>query len=80
MSRLDFTVCLPAALVFASTLAAQPDPLYDCRRRAAVETNTSVNGIHAKQRGGLDNGNVGGRYRPKIRFREVEPVGDSDKG
>ena len=58
MSLRGYTILLPAALVLASTLAGQPDPIYDCRRRAAVETNTSLNGIHAKQRGGLDNGNV----------------------
>jgi hypothetical protein len=58
MLRSRLAVLFAAVFVLAGTLAAQPDPSYDCRRRAAVLANTPFKNMTAKRRGGLANGNV----------------------
>jgi hypothetical protein len=50
--------CVIAVLIAAGTLSAQPDPVLNCRKRAAALINATVANTSARQRGGLDSGDV----------------------
>jgi hypothetical protein len=57
MSHRGFMTLIPAALILAGTLAAQPDPFLNCRSHASVLTNSAILRFRAQQHGTLDNGN-----------------------
>jgi hypothetical protein len=57
MSTRDWTGAVIGVLVIAGTLAAQTDPLLDCRSRASVAVNVPEARISVQKWGGLDNGN-----------------------
>jgi hypothetical protein len=57
MSHYDVTCALLTGVVAAGTLAAQPDPVYECRKRVAMHVNAPQNGVIAARRGAFPNGN-----------------------
>jgi hypothetical protein len=58
MTKPSLTGGLIAVLTVAGTLSAQPDPVLNCRKRAAALINATVANTSARQRGGLDSGDV----------------------
>jgi hypothetical protein len=58
MSQWDWTRAVTGVLILAGTLAAQPDPVGNCRNRVSEAVNAPISGITAAKRGGLENGNI----------------------
>lgn len=57
MSKWDWAGAAIGFLAMAGTLAAQPDPLFNCGNRVSVAVNVPRSRISLMKRGVLDNGN-----------------------
>jgi hypothetical protein len=71
MSKRSFLAFPIAVLVITGTLAAQSDPISNCRSRAAVLSNTVFWNTTAERRGGLPNGNDMILWKAKLSDNQI---------